>query len=153
MPDCCPSPASVLGLFTWVTWRWPHGPWGLQSCPQVRTARSQEQVFLLCLHMSPGLLHSCCPHVAPCLPLLSAGTPVLCKPHTCVHPLVSAGVRTRIRLTHTLFSQKSPFTFVLPLNWPYVPTSHSQARFASLTGTCQGNVPSQKDCEAILQHK
>lgn len=124
LPDCCPSPASVLGLFTRVTWRWTRGPWGLQSCPQVRTARSQEQVFLLCSHMSTGLGRSCCPHVAPCPyflqePLCSA------SPTPCVHPLVSAGVRTRIRLIHILFSQKSPFTFVLPRNWPYVPTHFS----------------------------
>lgn len=124
LPGCCPSPASVLGLFTQVTWWWTHGPWGLWSCPpggNCEVPGAGVSSLLTHVTWTGSLL---LPPRGPC-PYFSVGGPVLRKAHTCVHPLVSAGVRTRIRLIHTLFSQKSPFTFVLPLNWPCVQTHFS----------------------------
>lgn len=106
MPDCCPSPASVLGLFTRVTWRWTHGPWGLRSCPQMRTVRSQEHVFLLCSHMSPGLSHSCCPHVAPAHTF--CGSPcALQAPHLCAPSGLCWGENKDSVNTHFVFTKIS----------------------------------------------
>ena len=45
LPGCCPSPAPVLGLFTRVTWRWTHGPWGLRSCPRWEPQGPRSRCF------------------------------------------------------------------------------------------------------------